>query len=110
VLAPSKGWVLAMLAMLGPSGPARGCAWLRSRRPKRRRPCPALCSVTAGGRRDEGRPATTTPKKPCRAGVEQRADGKELNRKAFPISPLCHLKQALKDTQKAVERLKKEKS
>jgi hypothetical protein len=74
VLAPGKGWVLAMLAMLGLSRPVRGCAWLRSRRPKRRRPCPALCSVANRGCRDEGRPATTTPKKPCRAGVEQRAD------------------------------------
>ena len=36
MLAAGKGWVLAMLAMLGPKPglrvAARGCAWLRSRR------------------------------------------------------------------------------
>ena len=52
VLAAGKGWVLAVLAMLGPSGPARGCARLRSRRQK----APPLPSaVRRGGVEVSGR-------------------------------------------------------
>ena len=61
VLAPGKGWVLAMLPMLpakwrvrvGPRGSGPGA--------KRRRPCPPLRAAAAGWRRDEGRPDPSTP-------------------------------------------------
>ena len=89
VLAAGKGWVLAMLPVLpakqrvraGPRGSGPGA--------KRRRPCPPLRAAAARGRRDEGRPAASTPKRACRPGVEQRADrkGAGRGRTASPSHP-----------------------
>ena len=70
VLAAGKGWVLAMLAMLGPSGPARGCAWLRSRR----QAAPPLPSAARRDRRRaSGRKASRAFDSWPPARVEQKA-------------------------------------
>ena len=80
VLTTGKGWVLAMLAMLSPKPGLRVAARGSGPGAKQRRPCPPLRAGTGKRRRDEGRPTASTPKKPCRAGVEQRAARKAQER------------------------------
>ena len=73
VLAAGKGWVLAMLAMLGPKPGL--CVAARGSGPgaKRRRPCPPLRAAAAW--RASGRRASRRidAKRACRPGVEQKA-------------------------------------
>ena len=64
VLAAGKGWVLPVLAMLAAT---RLCVAARGSGPgaKRRRPCPPLRAVAGWRCRDEGCPATPTPRGPA---------------------------------------------
>ena len=74
MLATGKGWVLAMLAMLGPKPGLRVAARGSGPGAKRRRPCPPLragAAWKASGRRASRR---IDAKRACRPGVEQRAD------------------------------------
>ena len=61
VLAAGKGWVLAVLAMLGPKPGLRVAARGSGPGAKRRRPGPPLRTAAAEWRRDEGRPDPSTP-------------------------------------------------
>ena len=61
VLAAGKGWVLAVLAMLGPKPGLRVAVRGFGPGAKRRHPCPPLRAAAAGWRRDEGRPDPSTP-------------------------------------------------
>ena len=78
MLATGKGWVLAMLPVLpakrrvraGPRGSGPGA--------KRRRPCPPLRAAAAWGRRDEGRPDSSTPG--LRPGPNKGLTGKQAGR------------------------------
>jgi len=61
VLAAGKGRVLPVLAMLAAKRRLRVAARGSGPGAKQRRPCPPLRAVTARKRRDEGRPAASTP-------------------------------------------------
>ena len=65
VLAAGKGWVLAVLAMLAAKRRLRVAARGSGPGAEWRRPCPPLRAVAAQRRRDEGRPATSTPRGPA---------------------------------------------
>ena len=60
MLAAGKGWVLPVLAMLAAERRLRVAARGSGPGAKRRRPCPPLRAATAGWRRDEGRPDSST--------------------------------------------------
>ena len=85
MLAAGKGWVLAMLAMLGPKPGLRVAARGSGPGAKRRRPCPPLragASWKASGRRASRR---IDAKRACRPGVEQRADREAGQAEAVPL-------------------------
>ncbi len=77
VLAAGKGWVLPVLAMLGPKLGLRVAARGSGPGAKRRRPCPPLRAVPQWKCRDKGRPAATTPQE----ALPGRASNKRLTRK-----------------------------
>ncbi len=62
MLAAGKGWVLPVLAMLGPKPGLRVAARGSGPGAKRRRPCPPLRAVPSRACRDEGRPANQRPR------------------------------------------------
>ena len=64
VLATGKGWVLPVLAMLAATR-LRVAARGSGPGAKQRRPCPPLRAVAAWKRRDEERPAASTPRGPA---------------------------------------------
>ena len=85
MLAAGKGWVLAMLAMLGPKPGLRVAARGSGPGAKRRRPCPPLRAVAAwkaSGRRASRR---NDAKRACRPGVEQRAWEGRSQAEAAPL-------------------------
>ena len=85
MLAAGKGWVLAMLAMLGPKPGLRVAARGSGPGAKRRRPCPPLRAVAAlEGVGTKGVPAATTPRGPAGPASNKGLGREEARRRPLP--------------------------